>query len=50
MAIFVWLMVGLAIGVSADRLSSRRFDRVAVELAVGLVASVACGLLLILLG
>ena len=50
MAIFVWLMVGLAIGVSADRLSSRRFDRMAVELAIGLIASIAGGLLIVLLG
>jgi uncharacterized membrane protein YeaQ/YmgE (transglycosylase-associated protein family) len=50
MAIFVWLMVGLAIGVSADRLSTRRYDRFAVELAIGLVASIAGGLLFVLLG
>jgi hypothetical protein len=50
MAIFVWLMVGLAIGVSADRLSSRRFDRMAVELVIGLIASITGGLLFILLG
>jgi hypothetical protein len=50
MTIPLWLVLGLVVGISASRFPAARDSRVPVELALGLAASVAGGLLAILLG
>jgi uncharacterized membrane protein YeaQ/YmgE (transglycosylase-associated protein family) len=50
MTILLWLILGLAAGASASRLATDGTRRVPAELAVGLVASIAGGLLFLLLG
>jgi hypothetical protein len=50
MTILLWLTLGLIIGVAARRLSAGAERRVQIELALGLAASIAGGLIAILLG
>ncbi len=50
MTILLWLILGLAAGVSASRLATDGPRRVPSELIIGLVASIAGGLLVIILG
>jgi hypothetical protein len=49
MTILLWTTLGLTIGVSASRVTSAP-RRVPIELALGLAASIAGGLLAIILG
>lgn len=49
MTILLWLILGLAAGVSASRIATDGTRRVPSEVIIGLVASIAGGLLVILL-